>query len=162
MPDAVCDTTPIICLLKIGKLDLLRSLYGSIAIPEAVLSEVEQGREKGYYQNLNSVEWVHILPLQNKELMTGLSGLDAGEAEAIALAIETEAPLIILDEKLGRERAKAHGLKVTGTLGVLLRARCEGLIDRLAPLLFELMEKDVWLDGRLVSEVLRRAGETTD
>jgi predicted nucleic acid-binding protein len=161
MPDVVCDTTPIICLLKIGKLDLLRVLYGSIAIPEAVLREVEQGQAKGYYMDLNAIDWVNVIPVQNKDSLTRLSGLDAGEAEAIALAVELNSRLIILDERMGRQTARERGLKMTGTLGVLLKAKSEGFIETLAPLLSELMVKDVWLDGRLVSEVLKRAGEDT-
>lgn len=159
MPEVVCDTTPIICLLKIGRLELLRALYGSIAVPKAVLSEVEQGKAKGFYQDFKTLDWVRVMPVQSKNLLKRLSDLDAGEAEAIALAMETKARLIILDERMGRHRAKELGLKVTGTLGVLLRAKSEGLIGKLAPVLSELMGKDVWLDDRLVSEILKRAGE---
>jgi predicted nucleic acid-binding protein len=159
MPDVVSDTTPIICLLKIGRLDVLRTLYGEVAIPLAVFHEVEQGKGKRFYQNLSTLDWIKVTPVVDRGNLSNLVGLDAGEAEAIALALETNARLIILDERMGRQRAKEHGLKVTGTLGVLLKAKSEGIVDRVAPLITELMQKDVWLNERLVREILKKAGE---
>ncbi|MGD9978791.1 MAG: DUF3368 domain-containing protein, partial [Bacteroidales bacterium] len=85
--------------------------------------------------------------------------LDAGEAETIVLATEIGANLIIIDEKLGRFHAKHADLKVTGTIGVLIKAKNEGIIKDLKPLLYELTEKDVWLSDKLIDDILKQAGE---
>jgi len=119
MHKIVSNTTPIISLLKLDKLDLLHQLYSQINIPFAVYQEIEAGKAKGYYKDLSKVDWINILEIQDKQAMKYFLNLDAGEAEAIVLAAEMKADLIIVDEKLGRFHAKHAGLKVTGTIGVL-------------------------------------------
>ena len=85
--------------------------------------------------------------------------LDKGEAEAIILSTEKEADLIILDESLGRFHAKHIGLKVTGTIGVLLKAKQLGYITELKPLLFELRTKNVWLSDSFIENAMKLANE---
>ena len=75
------------------------------------------------------------------------------------MATEIDADMIILDEKLGRFHAKHAGLKVTGTIGLLIKAKTQGLIDELKPLLNELTEKDVWISEKLKTEILKKIGE---
>lgn len=159
MLKVVSNTTPIISLLKLSKLELLESLYKEIIIPFAVYEEIEAGKNKAYYQDLSKVNWIKIIEIQDKKALKYFLDLDLGEAEAIVLANEIGADLIILDEKLGRYHAKHSELTVTGTIGILLKAKSNGLIKFIKPLLHELTEKDVWISEKLIHEILQRANE---
>jgi len=155
----VSNTTPIISLLKINKLELLQKLYSEINIPTAVYYEIEAGRHRTFYTDLSKIEWINIIEIKDKQAVKYFLDLDAGEAEAIVLATEITADLVIIDEKLGRFHAKHADLKITGTIGVLIRAKTEGLISELKPILDELIEKEVWISERLKIEILRKVGE---
>ncbi|MFO7880011.1 MAG: DUF3368 domain-containing protein [Bacteroidota bacterium] len=159
MPKVVSNTTPIISLLKLNRLDLLKQLYGQIYIPKAVYQEIEAGKAKTFYKDLSGIDWIIIAEIQDKQAVKYFLDLDSGEAEAIVLATELNSDLIILDEKLGRFHAKHANLKVTGTIGILLKAKSEGLIEELKPLLNQLTEKDVWIAEKLKLEVLKKSGE---
>lgn len=159
MLKVVSNTTPIISLLKISQLDILKKLYGKIFIPEAVHAEIDAGKSKKYYKDLSIINWINIVQIQDNLAIKYFMDMDSGEAEAIVLATEIGADLIILDEKIGRFHAKHADLKVTGTLGVLIKAKQQGLISELKPLLFELVEKDVWINEKLIKAVLKLVGE---
>ncbi len=146
-------------MLKLSKLDILKNLYSEISIPYAVFQEVEAGKNKDYYKNLSNLNWFRIIEIQDKKAVKYFLDLDSGEAEAIVLATEIKADLILLDEKLGRFHAKHADLKVTGTIGVLIKAKKEGLINELKPLLFELTKKEVWISDKLINEILKKVGE---
>jgi len=159
MPKIVSNTTPIISLLKLNRLDLFQKLYTQIYIPYAVYKEIEAGNAKGFYKDLSKIEWINIIEIQDKQAVKYFLDLDAGEAEAIVLATEIDSDLIILDEKLGRFHAKHADLKVTGTIGVLIKAKISGLIEKLKPLLDELTDKEVWISEKLKQEILKKVGE---
>ena len=159
MLKVVSNTTPLISLLKLDRLDLLQSLYGQINIPEAVYKEIEAGKSKGFYQDLSQIDWINIIQIKNELAVKYFIDLDAGEAEAIVLATELSADLIVLDEKLGRLHAKHADLKVTRTLGILTKAKIQGLVPELKPLLNELIEKGIWISERLKAEVLFKVEE---
>jgi len=160
MPKVVSNTTPIISLLKIGKLEILKDLYDEIYIPQEVFNEIEAGKQKKYYLNLLAFEWIKIEQIQDIKSIAYFLDLDKGEAEAIVLATESEADLILLDESLGRFHAKHAGLRVTGTIGILVKAKKQGLISELKPLILELKEKGVWLSESLIERILELANET--
>ena len=155
MPKIVSNTTPIISLLKLDRIEILRDLYSEIYIPKAVYHEIEAGKSKGFYKDLSKIDWISVVEIQDKQAVKYFLDLDAGEAEAIVLATELNADLIILDEKLGRFHAKHADLKVTGTIGVLIKAKSEGLIEKLKPLLDELTKKDIWISDKLKKEILQ-------
>lgn len=159
MPKVVSNTTPLISLLKLARLDILKELYSEIHIPRAVFREIEEGRKKKYYQDLTKNNWIRIVEIQDRQAVKCFLDLDAGEAEAIVLATEINADLILLDEKLGRFHAKHANLKVTGTIGVLIKAKKQGLIKELRPLLYQLTAKDVWIHEKLIQEILKQVGE---
>jgi hypothetical protein len=159
MPKVVSNTTPIISLLKISKIEILKDLYSEVIIPQAVFDEIEEGKNKAYYEDLSKIEWIRIQEIADRNSVKFFFDLDAGEAEAIVLANETEAGLLIIDEKLGRHYAKQAGLKITGTIGVLVKAKKAGCIKHVKPLLIELTKKDVWISDRLIAEVCKLIDE---
>jgi len=159
MRKVVSNTTPIISLLKVARLDILKELYGEIFIPYEVYKEIEAGKNKEYYTDLTKFEWVHIVKIQNEKALLFFLDLDKGEAEAIALANEINADLILLDETLGRFHAKHLGLHVTGTIGILLKAKEKGIIKELKPIIIELTQKNIWLSENLIKQILSRTNE---
>jgi predicted nucleic acid-binding protein len=159
MLKVVSNTTPLISLLKLDRLEILKNIYSEICLPSAVYNEIEAGRDKIFYRDLSKIDWIRIIEIQNRNALKYFLDLDSGEAETIVLATEINADLIIMDEKLGRFHAKHADLKVTGIIGVLIKAKKLGLIPMLKPLLFELIEKNVWIGDKLMNEILSKAGE---
>jgi hypothetical protein len=159
MLKVVSNTTPLISLLKISQLDILKELYKEVTIPYAVYLEFEAGINKDFYRDLSKFNWIIIDQIRDKNALKYFLDLDAGESEAIVLATELNADLLIIDEKLGRFHAKHADLKVTGTMGVLIKAKNVGLIKALRPLLYELTEKNVWISEKLIEDILKKVGE---
>lgn len=156
----VANTTPIIALALISQLDLLRHLYGEVVIPPTVQVEVLAGGTRGIgVAELQRANWIRVMPLQDPRRADLVSDLDRGEAEVIALAQEMNADLVIIDERLARRHAKRLRLPLTGTLGVLLKAKQRGLVPAVRPLIEQLVHGGVRLGDTLVDEVLRLAGE---
>ena len=129
-------------------------------IPQEVFNEIEAGKHKKYYLNLLTFEWIKIEQIQDRKSISYFLDLDKGEAEAIVLATESEADLILLDESPGRFHAKHAGLRVTGTIGILVKAKKQGLISELKPLILDLKDKGVWLSESLIERILELANET--
>ena len=117
MRKIVTNTTPILNLLKIGKLDILKDLYGKVQIPQAVYREIEKGKDKDYYIDVGKLDWIEIMQIQSPSARLYLFDLDDGEAETIILAQEQAADVVIIDEKLGRRYAAQINIPVTGTAG---------------------------------------------
>ena len=100
MRKVVSNTTPLISLLKINQLNILRNLYGQIFIPYVVFNEIEAGKSKGFYKDLSKIDWIKIVEIKDISAVKYFLDLDSGEAEAIVLANELGADLVILDERL--------------------------------------------------------------
>lgn len=164
MPDqrrlVVTNTTPIIALSLIGQLDLLWALYGEVLAPSAVVAEVMAGgiRRVGASE-LRQAHWLRRVDLADPGRADLLADLDRGEAEAIALAQELKADLLIVDERLARRHAQHLGIPITGTLGVLLKAKQVGLIVEVRPLIVRLEEGGIRLGASLMGRTLELAGE---
>jgi hypothetical protein len=159
--NVVSNTSPVVNLAAVGRLDLLRLLYGSVQIPAAVFEELtSQPSQLGGVQ-VQSFPWIAIRPVRNRTLVTSLLGeLDPGEAEAIALAIESQADLLLIDERLGRRVAARFGVRFTGLIGALVEAKQRGYVATLKPFLDELIHRaGFWISDALYRGVLRAAGE---
>ena len=158
----VSDTSPILNLVRVRRLDLLASLYGQVLIPLAVYAELNVLRgDSSEGVGLAASSWLVTESPKNEELVLQLRGsLDAGEAEAIVLALERKANLLLVDEKLGRAAAKTFGLRITGLLGVLAEAKQAHLIECVKPVLDELITKArFWVSPELYHEVLTTLDE---
>lgn len=158
-PVVISNTTPIITLSAINHLDLLHHLYGHIFIPDAVKNEIMAGEYRHGAQELKEAKFIVSVPIKNFYHASLLSDLDRGEAEAIALAIEKQADLLVIDERLGRRHASRLEIPITGSVGVLLRAKERGLISVIKPLLKEIQDAGVYLSTQLVQKALLEAKE---
>ncbi|HSD58564.1 MAG TPA: DUF3368 domain-containing protein [Methanotrichaceae archaeon] len=127
---AVSNSTPLIALSKIGRLDLLRDYFDEVLIPEEVYDEVvRRGGNLAGAAEVASYNWIKVENVMNRVAVETLSiTLDKGEAEAIILSKEKNA-LLIIDDGDGRKTAELLGLKITGTVGILLLASQDGKLD---------------------------------
>lgn len=151
----VADTSPLLNLSLIDRLDLLESQFSAITIPVQVWQELTDG-EKGMdalYQ-LRDEEFLTVVEVEQSDLFVEiLHELDRGETAAICYAIAEDADLILLDEKDGRQVARRHGLDVTGVIGVLLRAAATENL-KLKRELDALRDAGFWISDGLYSKIL--------
>lgn len=159
----VSNASPLISLSSIGLLDLLAKLYGTIIIPQAVYEEVVivgQGRPGS--QEVAAARWIVTRSVSDPQVVATLraaTGLDAGESEAIILASELNASVIILDDEDARQYAQTQRLPVIGAIGVLLLAKQRGSIAAVKPLLDNLIAAGIRIGAAIYNEALRRAAE---
>jgi len=162
MPDVVSNTTPLQYLHQIGRLDLLTRLYRQVIVPQAVADELRQGELKGIdVPSLQTLSWVTVQPVAAVDLQRIPAALDAGEREALALALGQKDPLLILDDAAARTHAKALGIRFTGTLGVLVKAKQAGHMRVVRPYLDKLDKAGFYLRRDVRESILRLAGETS-
>ena len=155
----ISDTTAISNLYQIQYLWLLKELYGTILIPNSVYQELK--RYLDLRQLFQGNDWIIIKQIKHSDLLERFKEfLDPGEAEAIILAKETNAELIIIDERKGRNVAKEEGLRIIGILGILLSAKEKGLIKNVKSIIDQLVEEaGFYLNSNVYNEVLEMAGE---
>ena len=159
----VSDTSPVLNLARIGRLELLPRLYRQVLIPSAVYQELTASkRDLSPAIDLASQPWLIVAtPSDQKRVQELREKLDPGEAEAIILAIERRADLLLVDERRARRTANAAGIAVTGLLGVVAGAKRAGLIDLAKPVLDELIQTArFWIGPDLYAEILAKLGET--
>jgi predicted nucleic acid-binding protein len=158
----VSNASPIVNLAAVGQLDLLRQLYGKVLIPRAVHNEIViVGRGQPGAAEVETFDWIETRRVTDWIVVASLQlELDDGEAEAIALAAELKADLLLLDERKGRVVASRLGFKFVGLLGVLVEAKHKGLILAIRPVLDNLIGKaGFWISRDLYEHVLQAAGE---
>lgn len=158
----VSNTSHITNLALIGRLDLLEQLYGALTILDAVWQElVVNGAHLPSAQQIADASWLSVLTVTNRALVQSLrQDLDAGEAEAIALAMEMNADLLLIDERIGRESAQHLGVTYMGLIGVLVQCKQRGLIPQVRPVIDALrLQAGFWISDALYQRVLHDAGE---
>ncbi len=157
----ISDTGPLIALARIQQLGILKELYGQIYITSSTRTELlVKGKGNYGYEELRKADWIVVREIKDILAVRVLElELDSGEAETIILAKEVKADLVLMDESIGRAIAHALGIKVKGTVGLLLIAKQKGLMVTIKPLLNALREKNVWIGDDVYKEALRLAGE---
>ncbi len=156
----VSDTSPILSLALIERLDLLHDLYGAIMIPEAVRAEILSTDQQGA-QEVARAEWISTHPIEPEvALKLLLREVDRGEAEAILLAVQMKAGLLLIDERKARRIAAYLDLNVAGLLDVLPAAKQQHLISSVKTVLDELMIRARFrVSRKLYQRTLHSAGE---
>lgn len=146
----ISDTSCLIILTNIGELGLLQSLYGQVTTTIDIATE--------YGDPLPN--WINIVPVIDtpKQKILELQ-LDKGEASAIALALETNNSVIVLDDLKARKVANQLGLSYTGTIGIIIKAKLEGFIPSILPILNKIKQKGFRLSEEVEQEALRCANE---
>jgi predicted nucleic acid-binding protein len=157
----VSDTSPVLSLARIGRLEILRSLYGEVLIPTAVYEELRAATSGAPQIDLAAFPWLVVTSAHDRRRVDELcADLDLGEAEAIVLAMERHADVLLVDERRGRRTAAALGLTVTGLIGLVVQAKRTGVISAARPVLDDLIQvARFWIGPALYAEVLARLGE---
>jgi predicted nucleic acid-binding protein len=155
------DASPLIGLAAAGAFELLRGLFGRVTVTEVVRDEIQVGTDRPGARELAAAirdGWVEVVPAPGG--LEKLPELAPGEASTLLLAQEHGAEcLVLMDEKLGRARARALELPVTGLAGVLLEARRSGLVEDLRPLFDRLARSDFRISPEMIRAVLDEAGD---
>ncbi len=158
----VSDTSPINNLAAIGQLLLLRQLYETVVIPEAVYRELLGPPKEAGAVEVETYEWIQIKSVANRTVVESLltESVHIGECEAIALALELGVKQVLIDDRAARIVAEGQGLKFTGVIGILVEAKDRGLITAIRPLLDTLRSPvGFWIAEPLYQKILRVVGE---
>ena len=152
----VSDSSPLVALSAIGKLGLLNDKFGEIIIPEAVWTEIAiDGKHKKGTVDILRADWIKVVSIKNVTFAKYLrKDIDYGESEAIVLAMESSADVLLLDDKMARAVAVYSGLNIIGTVGVLIWAKKEGFIVQLRE---ELENLIVHANFRMSQDLINRA-----
>jgi predicted nucleic acid-binding protein len=153
----VINTGPLVTLARAELLDLVGKLPLVFVCPNEVLQEIAAGEAKGY--SVSTPDWLKPISLISQVGPVALASLDLGEAAVIQLAVEQGVRRVCIDERKGRRAALAVGLEVTGTLGLLVRAKQLGLAPTLLPLVKKLKSTGAFYDEELLLRVVEGVGE---
>lgn len=162
MRKVVVNTTPFIALCHVNRLEILKELYGQVIIPDAVYREISVKSDSVCKKMVDeALDWIHIESIRD-QLAKAMykTQLHDGEVEVMILSKELAADVVIIDDANAKKHAKYLGLPVTGTLGVLIKAKQNGFIKELKPILLQLKEKGIYISQNLVELCLKQAGES--
>ena len=158
----VSDTTPLISLMKASRLELLATLFHEVLIPEAVFSELTANpRFQAEADQIRKAPYIKVVSVSEQKAVDVLrrsSGLDLGESEAIVFADDQKADVLLMDEAKGRKVAKAMGLYIMGTVGVLLFAFEKNVLtdSEVKKALEQLQQADRRIGDELIQYALRK------
>ena len=161
MPIVVSDTSPLRALEFVDHLELLSRLFQEVIVPPAVAAELREPSRRFRPVDVARFPFLRVIvPQSLGEVNRLLSALDRGESEALVLAGELRADAVLIDEADGRRVALEMGLVPIGTLGILVRAKQERLIDEVQPIMDRLIhDLGFFISDELRYAVLEQAGE---
>jgi predicted nucleic acid-binding protein len=146
----IADTSSLILFSKINQIDILKKVYSEIIITPEILKEFE----------IPPPDWMKIAIVKDKKYQALLETyLDLGESSAIALAMEMKDSLLILDDLKARKFAKKLGMKFTGSLGVINKAKEIGVVKTIKPIIDELRKTNFRVSDKIIEFILERNGE---
>jgi predicted nucleic acid-binding protein len=160
----VSNTSPLTNLAAIGQFNLLQALFDEIYVAEGVVAELSApGNTWPGAVEVEKAHWIRVEQVNNRSLVDALRlDLDFGEAETIALAIQLQAGLVLLDEHTGRRAAQYLNLTVMGVVGLFMRSKKLGLLDEVRPQLDNLREHaGFYLSQSVYEHALQLADEPT-
>ena len=144
------DSSALIALCVVDKLELLEKLYDNLFVPQAVYDEVtEVGKAQSDKLKQFLQSRVKVVDLNLTKL-----GLGIGELEAITLYKELDADVLLIDDNRAKKYAVLNDVRVIGSLGILIKAKENGYIEKVKPLLEKIMKSEVYISDKLVSKVL--------
>ncbi len=158
----VSDTSVISNLYLAGYLDLLPRLFSTVVIPQKVQEELLALKQFGIdVEPILQANFLTVkVPVNQAFIQTLMQTLDEGEAQAISLAVEIQADLLVIDELKGRVIAIQNGLNITGLLGLLVRAKQNGILPKVQPVMDLLKTKaNFFISEKLYAQILQLAGE---
>lgn len=161
MRKVIVNSTPLIALCHVNQLVVLKQLYGEIIIPKAVYDEISVKEDSICKKTVDeSLDWIHVQEIQNHVAKAMFkSQLHEGEVEVMILAMEQQADVVIIDDQNAKKYAKYLKLPVTGTLGVLMKAKQNGYIFELKPILDRMIQNGIYIKESLVEICLKQVGE---
>ncbi len=164
MPEAkeiVINTSPLLALIAgLGSLNLLKVLYKQVIVPYEVCEEILAGGLGGFgIEELNQADFLTKLNSPAVIHPYLRNSLDLGESSVIQTALDRNIQTVCIDEAVGRRIARLSGLTLTGSLGIMIRAKREGQTVLLRDAVRRMRKHGIWLSERLVASALQQAGE---
>ena len=157
---AVVNSSPLIFLAKINRLDLLNKLFDEVIIPKAVYEEAVLNGKRDKTEIIKNLNWIKVEEVKNRRLINFLMNfIDYGESEVIAYAVENNIDLVVLDDKDARKIAREFDLKVIGTLGILIISKKKGYINELKPIIEKLVDNNFRISKKLLRRILEEVNE---
>lgn len=161
MRKVIVNTTPLIALCHVSQLDLLKKMYGEISIPQAVYEELSEKKESICKRQVDaSLDWIHVERIKDQMAKAMFkTQLHDGEVEVMILAKEKGADIVIIDDANAKRHAKYLELPVTGTLGILIKAKRQGYLCELKPVIQEMIDKHIYISEKLMKLCLEQVNE---
>ena len=161
MRAVICNTSPIQYLHQVDLVHLLPTPFGKVQVPSAVAAELSEGRRRGVpLPELTDLSWITRRRVDARKLSSLTTNLGSGEKEVLALGLAASDALLVLDDRDARRHAVAMGLRITGTVGILLLAKERGIVDSIQPALARLQGLRFRLSAETRRIVLHLAGES--